>query len=226
MVVFLVGGSFWRPGNHDDPSPATIRSSVKVRPKLQPIISKSPIFHRIVIENCSPPPPRNLFPSSFPPSSSAAVTSIWKRGFQLLLKTMVIAHIFSYVENIDEENLKKKNENLVFMMYSLLSSDNQGWAECQKWVRYWPPDWMNSKFDKVKCTKWNHYSKPRHNFSFQEWNLMKKIKEELFWSLFSLWQQQNGWWWMQNTSLMTSHVVQKISETEQSWLSKLFDHEH
>ena len=58
-------------------------------------------------------------------------------------------------------------------MYSLLSSDNQGWAECQKWVRYWAPLWMNSKFDKVKCTKWNHYSKPRHNFSFQKWNLMK-----------------------------------------------------
>ena len=58
-------------------------------------------------------------------------------------------------------------------MYSLLSSDNQGWAECQKWVQYLAPDWMNSKFDKVKCTKWNHYSKPRHNFSFQKWNLMK-----------------------------------------------------
>ena len=61
------------------------------------------------------------------------------------------------------------------MMYSLLSSDNQGWAECQKWVQYWPPDWMNSKFDKIKCTKWNHFSKQRHNFSFQKWNLMKNI---------------------------------------------------
>ena len=42
----------------------------------------------------------------------------------------------------------RKLENLVFMMYPLLSSDNQGWAECQKWTR---------KLDyKVKWTKWNH----------------------------------------------------------------------
>ena len=68
---------FLQPGNHDHPAPPTIRSSVRVRPKLW---KRKHIFTIWMIQykgpHHHPPHLRSLYPSSFPPFFSAVLSAV------------------------------------------------------------------------------------------------------------------------------------------------------